>query len=641
MFPSPHARAFALAFAVAALACTDSTSPDAVAVASVSVTVPRSAIRVGEKIQAAALPLDASGAVLTGREVTWGSSDNDVASVSSGGLITALKPGAVTITATIEGKNGTTSVAISLVPVTTITVDPPSPTISAGTSTTLTATLKDSAGQVITGRTPTWTTSNPQTASVTQGGVVSGMLIGTADIVASIEGKEAKATVTVNTATTPVAIITLTPSTAAMSGGAKKQLAWTLKDVFGNVITGRTVNFLSSNPSIATVSSGGEVTAAPGDGSVVITASVEGKSATASIDIVTFVRMSAGTDFTCALNTEGTAYCWGDNFNGQLGNGGSANSNLPTKVSTNLKFVAITSGQAHTCAITSGGVAYCWGDNSWGQLGAGTVGQASRAPIAVGGGNTFNSIAGGQNSTCGSTASLDVYCWGQTFPVAQFGPLQPTPRLVGSGMVAVVGGPTTNKYCSVDQAGLGYCWTPDFASASSNQMGSAVSASLHFTTLRVAFTHVCGVVTTGQAYCWGENYAGQLGDGSATTPRSDPTLVSGGLVFESIAVGSGGFVEFNGSAQRAGYSCGVTTGGKGYCWGANISGQLGTGSTVASPTPQPVAGTLAFTGIRAAANHTCGLATNGAAYCWGANSNGKLGDGTETNKPAPTPVFGN
>jgi alpha-tubulin suppressor-like RCC1 family protein len=426
-----------------------------------------------------------------------------------------------------------------------------------------------------------------------------------------------------------------------MSGGAKKQLAWILKDAFGNVITGRTVTFLSSNPSLATVSSGGEVTAAPGDGSVVITATVEGKSAAATIDIVTFVRMSAGSNFTCALNTEGTAYCWGDNFNGQLGNGGSANSNVPTKVSTNLKFVAITSGQAHTCAITSAGVAYCWGDNSWGQLGAGTVGQASRVPQAVGGGYTFNSIAGGKNSTCGSTPSLEVYCWGQTFPTGQFGPVQLAPRLVGSGMVAVVGGPTTNKYCSVDQGALGYCWTPDFASASSNQMGTAVSASLRFSTLRVALTHVCGVATTGQAYCWGENFAGQLGDGT-TTARNDPTLVSGGLVFESVAVGSGGFVDVNGSTRGAGYSCGVTTGGKGYCWGMNGSGQLGTdGSPATFTTPQPVAGSLSFTGLRAAANHTCGLATNGPAYCWGANSVGQLGDGTATDKPAPSPVFGN
>src|SRR6476660_5740969 len=118
-------RVFALACTVAALSCTDSTGPSEAPVASVTVSVPRSAIRVGEKIQAAALPLDASGGVLTAREITWTSSDGDVASVSSGGLITALKPGSATITANVEGKAGNTSLSISLVPVATITIDPP------------------------------------------------------------------------------------------------------------------------------------------------------------------------------------------------------------------------------------------------------------------------------------------------------------------------------------------------------------------------------------------------------------------------------------------------------------------------------------------------------------------------------------
>jgi hypothetical protein len=636
-----NARAFGLACGLAALSCTDSTAPEKVDVASVSVTVPRSAIRVGEKIQAAAIPLDASGGVLTGREVTWASSDNDVASVSTGGLISALKPGAVTITATVEGKNGTTSVAVSLVPVATITIDPPAPTISAGTSTTLTATLKDSAGNVITGRTVTWSTTNAPTAAVTQAGVVTGMLVGTADIVASIEGKQAKATVTVNTTNTPVATISLTPATATMSGGAKKQLTTTLNDAYGNVLT-RTVTYTSNNNALATVSASGEVTSAPGDGSVVITASIEGKSATTTLEIVTFVRMSAGIEFTCGLNAEGTAYCWGDNFNSELGNGGTVNSASPTKVSTDLKFVSITSGQAHTCALTSTGVPYCWGDNTWGQLGSGVIDQDSRTPAAVNGGYSFTSIAAGQNSTCGTTFSLDVYCWGESFPSGQFGPIQPNPKFVGSGIVAIVGAPTTNKYCGVDAGGLAYCWTPDFvASAPANQIPPAVSTSVHFSTLRVASTHVCGVATSGQVYCWGKNDSGELGDGT-TVDKANPTPVASGLLFESVAVGSGGFVYPNDSPMPAGYSCGVARGGKGYCWGVNIIGQLGRSTTGGYFTvPQPVAGGLTFSGIRAGSVHTCGLTSTGAAYCWGSNSKGQLGDGTDIPKDSPSLVFGN
>ena len=124
--------------------------------------------------------------------------------------------------------------------------------------------------------------------------------------------------------------------------------------------------------------------------------------------------------------------------------------------------------------------------------------------------------------------------------------------------------------------------------------------------------HTCGVTTGSAAYCWG----------------SQPSPVSGGLTFAAANAG-------------AGYTCAVTTGNAAYCWGDNGSGQLGDGTNMYSDTlPVPVSGGLAFAAVttHALSLHTCGVTTGGAAYCWGAGGSGKLGNGTTTTIFTPTRV---
>jgi hypothetical protein len=141
-------------------------------------------------------------------------------------------------------------------------------------------------------------------------------------------------------------------------------------------------------------------------------------------------------------------------------------------------------------------------------------------------------------------------------------------------------------------------------------------------------SHVCAVTDRGAAYCWGNDSAGKLGDGT-TTDRLVPTPVTGGLKFTDIGASGGD------------HTCALTTDGVTYCWGSNGVGQMGAGSISDQDTPTQVSGGLTFTQLSVGGLHNCALTAGGAAYCWGSNSNGQIGNGAATTViDTPTMVSG-
>jgi alpha-tubulin suppressor-like RCC1 family protein len=203
-------------------------------------------------------------------------------------------------------------------------------------------------------------------------------------------------------------------------------------------------------------------------------------------------------------------------------------------VTGGLVFHQVIPGGAHTCALTLDKVAYCWGANSNGQLGN-PVHFQTMTPTRVSGTRTFNQMAAGQNHTCGISGGK-AYCWGSNFD-----------GQLGDG--------TQND----------------------RDVPTAVAGGLTFK----ATNALCGLTTTNQAYCWGDNTDGQVGDGTfgARNFRTVPKQVKGGLTF----------VELSGSAVTV-HNCAITPEQRAYCWGANVFGELGNGTTKHSPVPVAVGG---------------------------------------------------
>src|SRR5437016_5246868 len=272
-----------------------------VPVGSVTVSPASATVPVGQTVQLAATPKDANGNALSGRTVTWASSNSSVGTVNGSGLVTGVVGGSTTITATSEGQSGSSAVTVTAgpLPVASVTVSPASAAVPVGQASDLAATPKDANGNTLTGRTVTWASSNSSVGTVNASGLVTGVVAGSTTITATSEGQSGTSAVTVTAAPVPVASVTVSPATASVFVGQTTQLTATPKDVNGNTLTGRAITWASSPSSIAGVNGNGLV-AGVAVGSATITATSEGKSGTSSITVTTPPPPPAGSCLTQA-----------------------------------------------------------------------------------------------------------------------------------------------------------------------------------------------------------------------------------------------------------------------------------------------------------------------------------------------------
>ena len=592
------AAAACLAFAIAACggegdspAAPDNGGGNPTPVSAVSITPATASVVIGKTTQLGAVARDAAGNVLSGRAIAWTTSAAAVATVDANGVVTGVAAGTASISAASEGKAAQAAITVSLVPVASVTVTPNAPAVKVGATAALVATVKDEQGNALTGRAVAWSSSAPAIATVDAvSGVVTGVASGTATIVATSEGKAGSTTATVSAALNPVDQILLAPVLDTIEAFSSEMIGRILKDANGNVLGNREIRWTSSNPAVAAIDPITGMLTGVDRGTVTVSATSEGKSATVTrVVVIKYRSISAGTMHACDIASGGIVWCWGLNgAEGRLGSpqlGETSMSSIPTKLPGNLRFAQLSTYGRHTCGITLDGNAYCWGYNGWGALGSGSNATESATPMAVAGNVAFRSISAGSDHTCGVTTTNQAYCWGAN-SIGQ----------IGDGGKISYG----NAFVAAPQQVVG---------------GKA------FQSVTLGNQFACAVTTTGEGHCWGSNNS-KLGNGPTGTDSSSPVQVAGGLLFQSISSGYG-------------HSCGVTTSQQVYCWGLNGSGQLGSGVANGST---PVRSSrieaieVAASGIGTGSGaHSCAISANRlTVWCWGRNDTGQLGNGSTT-----------
>lgn len=275
----------------------------------------------------------------------------------------------------------------------------------------------------------------------------------------------------------------------------------------------------------------------------------------------TFVSLTSKGHHTCALDQSGAAWCWGLNTNGQLGTGSvsPAYADEPVSAAVGHTFQSLGGGAFFTCGVEQDGTAWCWGNNEHGEAGIGEVAYdapfAVLTPQQVVGGHSFVSIHVGFFASCGITDTGAAHCWGYNYFGGLGAGFRTTDWLVDhyseSSPLAVVGGlafsmlaPGFGHTCGLTTSNGAFCWGFDLY----GQVGTgtvtaaypysvltpqAVMGGGSFAALDTGYDHSCAITLLGEGQCWGADGQGQLGDGTISPADPTPHPVDGTLIFDT------------------------------------------------------------------------------------------------------------
>ncbi|MBI2235192.1 MAG: hypothetical protein HYU57_09490, partial [Micavibrio aeruginosavorus] len=200
-----------------------------------------------------------------------------------------------------------------------------------------------------------------------------------------------------------------------------------------------------------------------------------------------WASVSAGVDHTCAVKTNGTLYCWGENFDDQLGTGGSDAVSPTQEFTAATDWVSVSAGTTHTCAVKTNGTLYCWGNDATGQLANGAGGDQAFATQESTAATNWASVSAGVDHTCAVKTNGTLYCWGAD----------------GNGQLGN-GATTGNQVNPVQES----------------------TAATNWASVAAGDIHTCAVKTNGTLYCWGDDTNGQIGNGTTGGRQVSPVQES-------------------------------------------------------------------------------------------------------------------
>jgi alpha-tubulin suppressor-like RCC1 family protein len=352
----------------------------------------------------------------------------------------------------------------------------------------------------------------------------------------------------------------------------------------------------------------------------------------------------------CRLTTDGRALCWGRADAGQLGINITPLRSAPVPVASgDARFTSIVTGGLHTCALTSEGAAWCWGQNDVGQAGfpaemnqdCGEFIHGWRcvpSPRPLETALRFDVLVAGGANTCGFARDGAIYCWGSS-AAGQLGPagtetcegglcshtpvaLPAEPKLVTLALGSA------GHLCGLTAQGVAYCW----GSNAGGQLGlgavggaedapTLVHGGLTFKAIAVGGEHTCALATDGKPWCWGRDILPPGAGGISLS--STPVAIQSSPSFASLIAGTWA-------------ACGRTAPGSVYCWGTNAFGEMGitpAGLSTRFDTPQQMTGDPRWTRIAGSWATFCGLDADGSTWCWGHGADGELGGTNNSTVP--------
>lgn len=343
-------------------------------------------------------------------------------------------------------------------------------------------------------------------------------------------------------------------------------------------------------------------------------------------DVVGVVGSSVGSHV-CALRANGSVACWGDNGQGQLGTGevGLSLSSVPLEVAGDAQFVGLSLGNNHSCGMTATGEVWCWGANYNGELGSGFSRPLEPTPHLLPNIDDAVGLAAGNSLTCALHEGGEVSCLGfnddgQVGNGTTESPVAPTKVLNLDNAVSVKVGPRNNACAVLDDGGV-TCWgsnggffgidpeSEDYVESSTVPV--PVEGVTDVAQMSLSASNACALTSEGTVLCWGTHFVGRELDDARTEL---PTLIEG---LEGVTAISGGWAV----------TCALKSDKTVACWGLARSGELGSEPPLDTFAPVSIEGLTDVVQIGVGYDHVCARRENGTVVCWGSTDYGALGTG--------------